>query len=185
MSRATRRRGSRGRREISRSGRRAAAARGEERHPSRGPPVASAPSRLNSPGSIAGVLGERDDYDFITLSPNGRRVAVSVLDTARGTRDIWIYDVTRVGARTRFTFDPANEALSLWSLDGTRIIFTVGPHPTSRSCRRAHQAGPAAKNLLQPAASSPSFRTVGLRMASSSSVRRVRRLTLFRRPGVK
>ena len=41
-----------------------------------------------------------------------------------GPRHSGIYDVTRVGARTRFTFDPANEALSLWSLDGTRIIFT-------------------------------------------------------------
>ena len=36
--------------------------------------------------------------------------------------DIWLYDVAR-GLRTRFTFDPSNVFGSIWSPDGSRIVF--------------------------------------------------------------
>jgi Tol biopolymer transport system component len=44
-------------------------------------------------------------------------------DTARGTRDLWIYDVRR-GSRSRFTFDAATETMGVWSPDGSRVMFT-------------------------------------------------------------
>ena len=37
--------------------------------------------------------------------------------------DIWLYDVAR-GLRTRFTFDPADEFGSIWSPDGSRVVFS-------------------------------------------------------------
>src|SRR5262249_54363641 len=61
-------------------------------------------------------------YAYSELSPDGKRVSVSILDRLTRTRDIWIYDVTR-NFPTRFTFDPSNEFVSRWSPDGRRIVF--------------------------------------------------------------
>jgi Tol biopolymer transport system component len=60
----------------------------------------------------------------VTLSPDGMRVAVSVLDPTRNTRDIEIYELARDGLRTRFTFDPADEFLAIWAPDGSRLAFS-------------------------------------------------------------
>lgn len=73
-------------------------------------------------GKVLGTLGDPARYGDIELSPDGKRVAVSILDQAQKTRDIWIIDVAR-GLRTRFTFEPANESTATWSPDGTRIVF--------------------------------------------------------------
>jgi eukaryotic-like serine/threonine-protein kinase len=51
-------------------------------------------------------------------------VAVSVFDPARRARDIWLFDIAR-GLRTRFTFDPADEPTSVWSPDGSRVVFNA------------------------------------------------------------
>jgi len=73
-------------------------------------------------GKQIGQLGDQADYADVELSPDGQRVAVSVLDPAQGTRDLWLYDVKRE-LRTRFTFDSANEFEAIWSPDGTRLAF--------------------------------------------------------------
>jgi serine/threonine protein kinase/Tol biopolymer transport system component len=91
--------------------------------------IGGAVSRLvwrDRTGRIVGVLADPGSYEFVTLSPDGTRAAVSVLDRARNTRDIWLYDVARTGARTRFTFDADSESLALWSPDGARIVFNGG-----------------------------------------------------------
>jgi serine/threonine protein kinase len=74
-------------------------------------------------GKQISVLGDPAGYADVELSPDEKRVSVSVLDPGRGTRDIWIYDVAR-GLRTRFTFDTANELGSAWSPDNSRLVFT-------------------------------------------------------------
>ena len=76
-------------------------------------------------GKQIGVLGDTDEIADLELSPDGRRVSVSILDRARRTRDIWIYEVAR-GLKTRFTFDPAEERVSVWSPDSTRLVFNSG-----------------------------------------------------------
>ena len=68
-------------------------------------------------GKQIGLLGDQADYADVELSPDDQRVAVSVLDPAQGTRDLWLYDVKRE-LRTRFTFDSANEFEPIWSPDG-------------------------------------------------------------------
>jgi serine/threonine protein kinase len=73
-------------------------------------------------GNQIAVLGDRSIYGEVELSPDRKRVAVGLLDSARKTRDIWLYDVAR-GLRTRFTFDPADENASIWSPDGSHIIY--------------------------------------------------------------
>jgi Tol biopolymer transport system component len=74
-------------------------------------------------GRQLATLGDPADYADVELSPDGRLVAVSVLDQAVGTRDLWIIDVIR-GVRTRFTRDRADEVAPIWARDGSRIVFT-------------------------------------------------------------
>jgi Tol biopolymer transport system component len=73
-------------------------------------------------GRQAGTLGDPAPYGDLELSSDGRRAAVSVLDSNTNTRDLWIYDVVR-GVRTRFTFDRGDEVTPAWSPDGNRLFF--------------------------------------------------------------
>jgi serine/threonine-protein kinase len=57
------------------------------------------------------------------LSPDGRRIAVSVRQGATRTSDLWVYDAER-GAPTRVTFDGANAAI--WSPDSKRLAYGAG-----------------------------------------------------------
>jgi serine/threonine protein kinase len=80
--------------------------------------------RMGRPtGDITAI--EPEDYGAVQLSPEGRRAAVTVLDRIRRTHDIWILDLLR-GAKTRFTFDPADELTAIWSPDGDRLVFNSG-----------------------------------------------------------
>ena len=54
------------------------------------------------------------------LSPDGRRVALD--RTVQGNRDIFLFDLLR-GNTTRFTFEPAQDGLPVWSPDSMRIAF--------------------------------------------------------------
>ncbi len=78
---------------------------------------------LDRAGRQVGTVGEPADFGDIELSPDGRQVAVTIIDPATSTRDIWLVDVAR-GVRTRFTFDRADDVAPIWSHDGTRIVFT-------------------------------------------------------------
>jgi Tol biopolymer transport system component len=73
-------------------------------------------------GKQIGVLGDLARYADLQLSPDGKRASVSIPDQLGKGRDIWLYDVAR-GLRTRFTFDPADEFTSVWSPDGSRVVF--------------------------------------------------------------
>jgi Tol biopolymer transport system component len=73
-------------------------------------------------GKQIGILGEPAIYGDLELSPDGKRASVSIIGAGQG-RDIWIYDVVR-GLKTRFTFDPAIQSESIWSPDGSRVVFT-------------------------------------------------------------
>jgi Tol biopolymer transport system component len=72
-------------------------------------------------GKTIGTIGDRADFGDVEISPDGKRATVSELDPGTG-RDIWIFDLAR-GIPTRFTSDPADEYASVWSPDGSQIIF--------------------------------------------------------------
>jgi Tol biopolymer transport system component len=74
-------------------------------------------------GKTAGVVGTPGNLAAPQLSHDGRRVAVSLVDS-QGVGDVWIYDVGR-NTPTRFTFDPANDFAPLWSRDDSRIVFST------------------------------------------------------------
>jgi Tol biopolymer transport system component len=73
-------------------------------------------------GQRLGTVGEPADYGDVVMSHDGRRAAVTVLDSALNTRDIWVFDLSR-GVRTRVTFDPADDVTPTWSRDDTELIF--------------------------------------------------------------
>jgi len=73
-------------------------------------------------GKRLGVLGDQLSYGGADLSPDGKKVAVAIMDTQLDRHDIWIYDVAH-GSRTRFTLDSAPGVVPLWSPDGSRIIY--------------------------------------------------------------
>ena len=71
-------------------------------------------------GKQIGVLGDAAAYTDLELSPDAKQASFSMPDGLQ--RDLWLYNVTR-GLRTRFTFGPANALVSIWSPDGSRIVF--------------------------------------------------------------
>jgi Tol biopolymer transport system component len=53
------------------------------------------------------------------VSPDGQRVVVA--RTLQGNQDLWLLEGSSM---SRFTFDAATDDISIWSPDGTRIVFT-------------------------------------------------------------
>jgi len=74
-------------------------------------------------GKVVGTSGEPGLYRTLTISPDGKRIAVERADAETQNRDIWLLEIAS-GKTTRFTSDPAWEAFPAWSPDGSRIIFT-------------------------------------------------------------
>jgi len=78
-------------------------------------------------GHVTGKLGPLGDHGNLEISPDGSRVAVAIVDRARKTRDIWMYQTSN-GERRQFTTDPAEENWLIFSPDGTRVaINAFGP----------------------------------------------------------
>ena len=74
-------------------------------------------------GKTLGVLGDAVvSQAYPQLSPDGKALAVAIVDQQNGNQDLWLYEVGR-GLKTRFTVDPADERSTTWSPDGSRIVF--------------------------------------------------------------
>lgn len=74
-------------------------------------------------GNAIGTVGEAGLYRTLTISPDGKRIAVERTDAATQNRDIWLVEIAS-GSMRRFTTDPGWDAFPTWSPDGSRIIFT-------------------------------------------------------------
>ena len=68
------------------------------------------------------LAGASSGQARLRISPDGRRLAVTVLDPSTRNSDIWLYDLAR-GVRTRFTSGGSSSAHPVWSPDGSRIVF--------------------------------------------------------------
>jgi Tol biopolymer transport system component len=73
-------------------------------------------------GKRLGLVDSPANERGLELSPDAKRATVSMLTAARRTRDIWIVDIAS-GARTRFTDDTGDKLFSIWSPDGSRVVF--------------------------------------------------------------
>jgi len=74
-------------------------------------------------GTPLGRLSDDADYSNLEMSPDGSKLAVSVMDAAVHARDIWVIDLAR-GIRSRFTYDASDERSAAWSADGKSLIYT-------------------------------------------------------------
>lgn len=78
---------------------------------------------LDRGGRQLGVLGDEAEYGYPELSPDGARAAVSIRDHVNGSRDLWVFDLSR-GLRTRLTSGEKDLRGNLaWSPDASRIAF--------------------------------------------------------------
>jgi Tol biopolymer transport system component len=74
-------------------------------------------------GKIEGTVADLpDEVGGVALSPDGRRIAVAVIEGGR--RNIWTIDVER-GTRTKLTPDLGWAGRPAFSPDGTQIAFAV------------------------------------------------------------
>ena len=75
---------------------------------------------LDREGRVTPFGVDAQGYIAPTFSPDGRELALHIM--APEGRDVWVYDVATATPR-RLTFDPAPDAMPLWSPDGQRIVF--------------------------------------------------------------
>ena len=73
-------------------------------------------------GKEIGTLGTPANQGNPRISPDGRRVALDIMDPRTGNMDIWIYEASG-GLATRLTTHQALDSAPVWSPDGRRIAF--------------------------------------------------------------
>jgi eukaryotic-like serine/threonine-protein kinase len=74
-------------------------------------------------GRELGTLGEIEGYSDVRISPDGRKVAVTLRDPSHGqNQDVWVLDVSR-GTSSRITSEPTEEFDPAWFPDGERLVY--------------------------------------------------------------
>jgi serine/threonine protein kinase/Tol biopolymer transport system component len=80
---------------------------------------------LAKDGSLVQRLGRLDLMFRSSLSPDGKRLAMDILDGQSRNIDVWIYDIDR-GMKTRLTFSKQADIAPIWSPDGESVAYTTG-----------------------------------------------------------
>jgi serine/threonine-protein kinase len=80
------------------------------------------------------------------LSPDGRRIAVTVGESATD-RDLWLYDLQR-RTMTRLTFEAGEDETAVWNADGSRIAFSTARTGQPRSIFAMPPDDPASARRL-------------------------------------
>jgi Tol biopolymer transport system component len=101
---------------------------------------------LDIDGRELGTIGQDDIYGDLTVSPDGRLLAVS----AGSPPDIWIIEI-ETGLRTRLTFEN-NATTPLWSPDGREIYYRRwdADHPSRIMVKSASGVGEVRAVLDDP-----------------------------------
>jgi Tol biopolymer transport system component len=82
----------------------------------------SALTWMDRSGKELGRIGDPAIMANPTLSPDGNRIAVDISDEKANNVDVWIVSTTGAG-NSRFTFDPAEEVVGVWSRDGSMLAY--------------------------------------------------------------
>ena len=91
---------------------------------------------LDRKGVSPGTVGAPGQYTNVTMSPDGKRLAVSLTAGSPANRDIWIVDLPG-GAMTRLTTDPGVDATPVWSPGSDAVIFSSTRSGIYQMYRRA------------------------------------------------
>ncbi|HZQ70151.1 MAG TPA: protein kinase [Terriglobales bacterium] len=87
----------------------------------------SALTWIDRTGKELGRLGDPAIMANPTLSPDGSRVALDISDPKANNVDIWL-ERTQGSDNSRFTFDPGEEVLGVWSHDGSMLAYRAAAH---------------------------------------------------------
>ena len=74
-------------------------------------------------GRRLGTIGDLGEYEGVSISPDGTRVAFGYFDATESLNHIAIAP-TRGGVHRRFTFARGNQYSPIWSPDGARLAFS-------------------------------------------------------------
>jgi eukaryotic-like serine/threonine-protein kinase len=77
---------------------------------------------LDRSGKELGRVGHPGVLANPSISPDGDRVAVDITDEKANNVDVWIESL-QGGTDARFTFDPSEEVIGVWSRDGKFIAY--------------------------------------------------------------
>jgi Tol biopolymer transport system component len=88
-------------------------------------------------GQEVGRVGEAAIMANPSLSPDGNRVAVDISDPKANNVDIWLENTSGSGS-SRFTFDPSEEVVAVWSHDGTTIAYRGAYSGSTMVLKRAN-----------------------------------------------
>jgi eukaryotic-like serine/threonine-protein kinase len=149
----------------------------------------AAPSQLlwfDRFGRQTGAVGEPAFYTSgvtgapgrIRISPDGRRLAVTVFDPSTRGSDVWLYDLAR-GIRTRLTSGVSSNANPVWSPDGSDIVFDSDRKHQGDLYRRPTHGGGSEEPFLEGEGQriaddwSPDGRFVALEFREPKGERRV------------
>jgi len=77
---------------------------------------------MDRSGKMLGEIGAPAVQCNPTISPDGSRVAVDISDPKANNVDLWLEGVNG-GSSSRFTFDPAEEVVGVWSRDGKTLAY--------------------------------------------------------------
>jgi len=74
-------------------------------------------------GNRIGTVWDPGEYEGLSLSPDGTRLAFGHFDPEEGLNHIWICG-TADGVPRRFTFSKGNQYSPVWSADGARVVYS-------------------------------------------------------------
>jgi Tol biopolymer transport system component len=77
---------------------------------------------MDRTGKELGTVGDVGIMANPTLSPDGTRVAVDITDQKANNVDVWLENTAGSGS-SRFTFDPSEEVVGVWSRDGSTLAY--------------------------------------------------------------
>ena len=99
-------------------------------------------------GKVLGTVGPAGDYFDMSLSPDGKQVAVLArIDGSFGGGDIWLVDVAH-NVATRFTFDQSSFGPFVWSPDASRLAYPVSKQSSKFDLFQKHSGGAETEDLL-------------------------------------
>ncbi len=92
-------------------------------------------------GKELGRLGQVGVLANPSLSPDGERITVDITDLKANNIDVWTESVTGQSS-SRFTFDPSEEVIGVWSRDGQSIAYRSNAHGPFLALKRANGLEP-------------------------------------------
>jgi len=98
-------------------------------------------------GKQVQVTGGQDGYLMTKISPDGKKLAVSIAASNYSTANLWVFDLVR-GSKSRLTFSSATDSYPSWSPDGKTIVFTSNRDGTFHLYQMAADGSKAVKPLL-------------------------------------